>query len=88
MAADDDDREEPPQFYEPWLFQTMLGQLKADELGIDFLYKLLDLVAERHGLSDVVVVLSHESFGTQIFRLGGRAVSAEEAAHFLGSPGV
>lgn len=88
VAADDDDREEPPQFYEPWLFQTMLGQLKADELGIDFLYKLLDLVAERHGLSDVVVVLSHETFGTQIFRLGGREVSAEEAAHFLGSPGV
>ncbi|MFI5035631.1 MAG: diguanylate cyclase [Acidimicrobiales bacterium] len=76
------------QFYEPWLFQTMLSHLSANELGVGFVYSLLDLLAERHGLSDVVVVLSHESFGTQMFRLGGRALSAEQVGRLGNSPGV
>ena len=60
------------QFYEPWLFQTMLSHLSASELGVGFVYSILELLAERHDLDDVVVVLAHESFGTQMFRRGGR----------------
>jgi diguanylate cyclase (GGDEF)-like protein len=76
------------QFYEPWLFQTMLSHLSANELGVGFVYSLLDLLAERHGLDDVVVVLTHESFGTQMFRLGGRPLSADQVSRLGSSPGV
>ena len=74
--------------YEPWLFQTMLTELAEGELGIGFIYSLLERLAERHGLRDVVVVLSHESFGTQSFRLGGRSVTAEMAARLGEVAGV
>lgn len=74
--------------YEPWLFQTMLAELSDGELGIGFIYSLLDRLAARHGLRDVVMVLSHESFGTQSFRLGGRPVSSSMAARLGASAGV
>lgn len=76
------------QFYEPWLFQTMLSHLSANELGVGFVYSLLDLLAERHHLDDVVVVLAHESFGTQMFRLGGRPLSADQVGRLSSTPGV
>ena len=74
--------------YEPWLFETMIAELAEGELGIGFIYSLLDRLAERHGLRDAVVVLNHESFGTQSFRLGGRAVSNAMAARLGDSVGV
>ncbi len=74
--------------YEPWLFQTMLTELAEGELGIGFIYSLIDRLAARHELRDVVVVLSHESFGTQSFRLGGRAVSSAMAARLGDGAGV
>ena len=74
--------------YEPWLFQTMLTDLADGELGLGFIYSLLERLAQRHGLRDVVVVLSHESFGTQSFRLGGRPVTAEMAARLGEAAGV
>lgn len=74
--------------YEPWLFQTMLSELSERELGVGFIYSILELFAERHGLDDVAVVLVHESFGTQMFRLGGVAVTPDMAAHLSASPGV
>ncbi|NNN02027.1 MAG: GGDEF domain-containing protein [Acidimicrobiaceae bacterium] len=76
------------QLYEPWLFQTMLGELTNRELGVGFIYSILDQFAKRHGLSDVVAALSHESFGNQIFRLGGESISAEMAIRFIGEPGL
>ncbi len=76
------------QFYEPWLFQTMLSHLSANELGVGFVYSLLDLLAERHGLSDVVVVLNHESFGTQMFRLGGQPLTSEQVSKLSSASGV
>jgi diguanylate cyclase (GGDEF)-like protein len=76
------------QFYEPWLFQTMLSHLSADELGVGFVYSLLDLLADRHDLKDVVVVLTHESFGTQMFRLGGSALTTDQVAQYGTNPGV
>ncbi len=74
--------------YEPWLFQTMIAELTDGELGVGFIYSLLERLAERHGLRDVVVVLSHESFGTQSFRLGGRPVTAEMATRLGDAAGV
>lgn len=73
-------RADDGQVYEPWLFQTMLGELSERELGVGFIYSVLDLLADRHGLSDAVLVLTHESFGTQLFRLGGKTISAEMVA--------
>ncbi len=74
--------------YEPWLFQTMLNELSERELGVGFIYAILELFAERHKLTDVAVVLVNDTFGTQMFRLGGEAVTSEMAAHLSASPGV
>src|SRR5271156_2916192 len=74
--------------YEPWLFQTMLNELEERELGVGFIYSILELFATRHGLTDIAVVLVNDSFGTQMFRLGGQAVTSEMAAHLSASPGV
>ena len=78
----------PGDQYEPWLFQTMLNELSENELGIGFVYSLLEQLAQRYALDDVVVMLSHESFGTQAFRLGGQIVSADMAARLGAEPGV
>jgi diguanylate cyclase (GGDEF)-like protein len=74
--------------YEPWLFQTMLNELSERELGVGFIYAILELFAERHHLTDVAVVLVNDNFGTQMFRLGGEPVTQEMAAHLSASPGV
>ena len=74
--------------YEPWLFQTMLNELSERELGVGFIYAILELFAERHQLTDVAVVLVNDNFGTQMFRLGGEAVTPDMAAHLSASPGV
>ena len=74
--------------FEPWLFQTMMKELTEKELGTGFIYSLLDLFALRHDLTDVVVVLSHDSFATQMFRLGGKAIEPELAARIGSEPGV
>ena len=57
--------------YEPWLFQTMIDELASNELGIGFIYLVLEILAKRYALNDAVVVLEHESLTTQEFRLGG-----------------
>ena len=74
--------------YEPWLFQTMLDELSINELGIGFVYSVMENLAKRYSLRDVIVNLSHESFGAQMFRLGGQAVSGELAARIGVEPGV
>jgi diguanylate cyclase (GGDEF)-like protein len=76
------------QSYEPWLFQKMLDELGRSELGVGFIYSVLDLLAARYELTDAVVVLVHESFGTQTFRLGHQSVSSSMAAELGNSPGV
>jgi len=74
--------------YEPWLFQTMLDELSANELGIGFVYSVMEALARRYELRDVIVNLSHESFGAQMFRLDGQAIRAELAARIGTEPGV
>jgi len=62
--------------YEPWLFQTMLNELSERELGVGFIYSILELFAtDTHSLTWRRLV--NESFGTQMFRLGGEAVTPE-----------
>ncbi len=74
--------------YEPWVFRTMLGELAVGELGIGFIYNLLDRLAERYDLDDVVVVLADDSFGTQTFRLGAHVESVEMFTTIGTEPGV
>lgn len=81
-------RESLDPSYEPWLFQTMITELATNELGIAFIYSLLEQLASRYELSDAVVVLEHESLATQEFRLGGNGVGAERASRLSSVPGV
>ena len=74
--------------YEPWLFQSMIDELATNELGIGFIYTVLENLAKRYDLADVVVVLEHESLTTQEFRLGGAAVPADHAGRLSLAPGV
>jgi diguanylate cyclase (GGDEF)-like protein len=74
--------------YEPWVFRTMLGELAVGELGIGFIYNLIDRLAERYELEDVVVVLADESFGTQTFRLGAHVETVDMIAKIGTEPGV
>lgn len=75
-------------FYEPWLFVTMLSQLTSGEANIDFIYSILDLLAQRYELSDVVAVLKNETLGFQSFRLGRQNVPPHSAAGSANAPGV
>ena len=74
--------------YEPWLFQSMIDELATNELGISFIYSILDRLAKRYELNDAVVVLEHDSLTTQEFRLGGAAVTADHAGRLSAAPGV
>jgi diguanylate cyclase (GGDEF)-like protein len=74
--------------YEPWLFQTMIDELSTGELGISFVYSVLELLAERHGLKDAVVVITDGAMGPQAFRLGRETVDAEQLAKLGSIPGV
>ncbi len=78
----------PSETEGPWLFETMVAELVDGELGLGFIYSLLARLAERYHLTDAVVVLSHESFGTQSFRLGGRPVRPAMVAQLSETPGV
>jgi diguanylate cyclase (GGDEF)-like protein len=72
------------QFYEPWLFLTMLEELANTEVGIGFVYSVLDLLAKRYELSDATVVLSDDTLGIQAFRLGRKQIDLD-AIQAIGS---
>jgi hypothetical protein len=71
-----------------WPLAQLLEDLAQKESGLGFVYAALDLLAKRYGLKDVVVILANESHGTQMFRLGGKAVTADIAARINAAPGV
>lgn len=71
-----------------WPLAQLLEDLAQRESGLGFVYTALDLLAKRYALNDVVVVLANESYGTQMFRLGGKAVTANIAARIDAPPGV
>jgi hypothetical protein len=64
------------------------GDVETTESGIGFIYSALKSLANRYRISDAAVVLVTESFGTQIFRLNGKAVSAILVDKFGSHPGV
>ena len=66
----------------------MMAELTERELGLGFIYSVLEFFAERHSLSDVVIVLNHESFGIQMFRLGGRVITSDDIARIGTNSGV
>jgi diguanylate cyclase (GGDEF)-like protein len=82
------DELERDSHYERWLFQSMLDELSVNELGIGFVYSVMATLAKRYSLRDIVIILSHESFGAQMFRLEGKAISADMAASVGTEPGV
>lgn len=74
--------------YEPWLFNAMIDELATNELGIGFIYTVLEQLSKRYDLSDAVVVLEHESLTTQEFRLAGASVNPDFAGRLAAAPGV
>lgn len=74
--------------YEPWVFRTLLAELAVGELGINFVYTLLESLAERHDLNDAVLVLADDSFGTQTFRLGAKVEPIDMITQIGTDPGV
>ena len=83
-----DGQELDGQLYEPWLFLTMLDELSTTDVGIGFVYSVLDLLAKRYELSDATVVLGDETLGTQAFRLGRRQIDAEAIGSIDSTVGV
>lgn len=73
---------------ESWLFRSIIDELSRDELGIGFIYRVLERLAEKHGLHDAVVTVVQESCGTQAFRLGNRSLDAELLSRIGTSPGL
>lgn len=76
------------QSSESWLFKSIIDELSRDELGISFIYRVLDKLAQKYALDDVVVTVLQESCGTQAFRLGGRGVDAALLSAIGTQPGV
>jgi diguanylate cyclase (GGDEF)-like protein len=74
--------------YEPWLFLRMLDELATTDLGIGFVYTVLDMLAERYELLDATIVLQDDALGTQAFRLGRRQVELSELTEVGSAPGV
>jgi diguanylate cyclase (GGDEF)-like protein len=74
--------------YEPWLFLRMLDELATTDLGIGFVYSVLDVLAERYELLDATIVLHDDALGTQAFRLGRRQVDPATLEAVGGTPGV
>jgi hypothetical protein len=57
---------------------SLLHRAALDSIGLDVVYELLDLVAQRFSLDDLTVVVTNEVLGTQAFRLGRRPVGSGE----------
>jgi hypothetical protein len=68
--------------------QAELDDLWTSESGLAFIYSALDLLASRFQLVDVVIVVENEDVGTQMFRLGGKAVSRDFARRHDIAPGI
>ncbi len=55
----------------------LLHRAASETHGLDVIYDLLDLVAERFSLDDLTAVVTNETLGPQAFRLGRRPIDAE-----------
>jgi diguanylate cyclase (GGDEF)-like protein len=73
-AGDDSDVEGP---FDSWLERAVRRELDGDGLGLGSIYRLLEGLATRHGLTDAVVVVDDKTLsGLQMFRLHERPVTA------------
>lgn len=59
-----------------WLIGLLFEGLARQERGLGVLYEVLDEVATRYELTDVLVVLDHDELGTQVFRRQGESVES------------
>lgn len=66
----------------------VLRELAARESGVGFIYGALNVLAERHGLNDVAIVLESSAISTRVFRLDGNGVDSKTVAALGTSPGV
>lgn len=55
---------------------SLLHRAAGDAIGLDVVYELLELVAERFALEDLTVVVTNPMLGTQAFRLGRRPIGS------------
>ncbi|HUD69340.1 MAG TPA: GGDEF domain-containing protein [Acidimicrobiales bacterium] len=83
-----EERDPGDALYEPWLFIKMLDELASSELGIGFVYAVLDVLVTRFGLDDATVVLADEALGTQAFRHGRRQADLDALPRGGLEPGV
>ncbi len=81
-------RDVADQLYEPWLFLRLLDDLSTTDLGLGFVYSVLDVLAERFSLTDATVVVADENLGNQAFRLGRREADAVLLDRVGMAPGV
>jgi hypothetical protein len=68
--------------------ESTLRELAHSTSGIELIYDSLAAASEQFGLSDVVVVVANDFYGTQLFHVGPRVVSAAAAARFGAQPGA
>lgn len=83
-----DSRYPPGQNFEPWGFPALLEELAITKSGVSFVYSALELLANVYQLNDAVVILADEAFSTQMFRVGGKAVTPDVGSRFEAPPGV
>jgi hypothetical protein len=83
-----DSRYPPSQDSDPWGFPALLEELAKTKSGVSFIYSALELLANVYQLNDALVILSDEAFNSQLFRLGGKAVTADVGSRFEAPPGV
>lgn len=83
---DEHNRDETARTTSP--VDSPLNDAESSDSGIGFIYSALESLAKRYRIGDAAVVLVNESFGTQMFRLNGKAVSAELVDKFGSHPGV
>jgi diguanylate cyclase (GGDEF)-like protein len=71
-----------------WPFVQVLSELSASAVGINSIYTVLELLAKRFDLVDVVVVLADDNIGTQSFRLGRRGTCEPGTVVHGRTPGI
>lgn|GEM_PF-1675330 len=68
--------------------ESKLRALTETEIGVNFIYAALEILAQTYTLVDAVIVLESHTMGTQIFRMGNLSIGADFVARFGSRPGV
>lgn len=81
-------RNSPGRDSDTWDLRARLDELAKTKSGVSFIYSALGILAARYHLNDAVVILEDQNFNTQMFRLGGKAVTAGVGSRFDSVSGV